>query len=316
MMDKDCLAGRCLMNNPVISYFTTRIPSLKAAMPELWPILVGMLVLYAPTLYDLLNGLWATEEQAHGPIILALAIWLMHRLWRLMLGKSAGATSSVTGWVVFVIALMLYIIGRSQQIIFFEMGSFILMLAAILLIKRGVSAFKVMWFPLFFMLFIIPLPSTVVTLLTMPMKMAVSYATENILFWANYPIARSGVTLQIGQYQLLVANACAGLQTLLTLESLGLFYLNVVRHPSVFRNVVLAVLIVPISFTANVVRVTTLTLITYYFGDDAGQGFLHGFAGIALFLSALILIMGVDSLLQFVVKMRAEKISLPASQES
>ena len=267
-----------------MAYFTNRVPTLKAAMPEWWPILLGMLALYVPTLYDLFNGLWATEEQVHGPIILALSIWLMHRLWPRMIEKSAGKSTSATGWAVFAIALVFYIIGRSQQIILFEMGSLIWMLAAILLLKRGISALKVMWFPLFFMLFMIPLPGTVVIVLTMPMKMAVSYVTENILYWANYPIARNGVTLQIGQYQLLVADACAGLQTLLTLESLGLFYLNVVRHTSVFRNVALAILIVPISFTANVIRVITLTLVTYYFGDEVGQGFLHQFAGIVLFL--------------------------------
>jgi exosortase/archaeosortase family protein len=113
----------------------------------------------------------------------------------------------------------------------------------------------------------------------MPMKMAVSYAAENILFAVGYPIARTGVVLQIGQYQLLVADACAGLHTLFTLEALGLLYLNIVRHESLFRNVALAILIVPISFTANVIRVMTLTLITYHLGDAAGQGFLHGFAG-------------------------------------
>ncbi len=285
---------------------------MKAAMPEWWPILLGMLVMYAPTFYDLFNGLWATEEQAHGPIIFALAVWLIYRLWPRMMEKSEGKPSAATGWVVFVIALVSYIIGRSQEIMLFEMSSFIWMLAAILLVKRGSSAVKVIWFPLFFMLFMIPLPGTVVIVLTMPMKMAVSYVTENILFWAGYPIARNGVTLQIGQYQLLVADACAGLQTLLTLESLGLFYLNVVRHTSVFRNVVLAILIVPISFAANVIRVITLTLITYYFGDEAGQGFMHGFAGMVLFLSALILILGMDTFLQFIVKMRAAKAAWPA----
>jgi len=196
----------------------------------------------------------------------------------------------------------------------FEMGSFIWMLAAILLVKRGSSALKVVWFPLFFMLFMIPLPGTVVIVLTMPMKMAVSYVTEHVLYWANYPIARNGVILQIGQYQLLVADACAGLQTLLTLESLGLFYLNVVRHTSLFRNVALAILIVPISFTANVIRVITLTLITYYFGDGVGQGFLHQFAGIVLFLSALMLILGIDMLLRFIVKTRAAKTVQPAEK--
>ena len=300
------------MSHTIITNISNRILSLKAAMPEWWPILLGLLVMYAPTFYDLFNGLWATEEQMHGPVILALSIWLILRLWPRMREKCAGKPASATGWVVFVIALVFYIIGRSQHIILFEMISLVWMLAAILLIKYGSSALKVMWFPLFFMLFMIPLPGTVVILLTMPMKMAVSYVSEQILYWAGYPIARNGVILQIGQYQLLVADACAGLQTLLTLEALGLFYLNLVRHTSVFRNVALAILIVPISFAANVIRVITLTLITYYLGDAAGQGFLHGFAGMVLFLSALILILGVDSLLQYIVKLRAAKTVLTA----
>jgi exosortase len=129
------------------------------------------------------------------------------------------------------------------------------------------------------------------------MKMAVSYAAEHVLFWAGYPVGRSGIILQIGQYKLLVADACAGLHTLLTLEALGLLYLNLVRRDSTFRNVGLALLIVPISFAANVIRVMTLSLITYYFGDAAGQGFLHGFAGMVLFLTALALIILVDTTL-------------------
>ena len=287
--------------------FTNRIYSLKAVIPEWWPILLGMLVMYIPTFYDLFNGLWSTEEQMHGPVILLLSIWLIHRLWPRIVEKRVDKGASIAGWTAFILALVFYIIGRSQQIMLFEMGSFIWMLAAILLLKYGSSALKIMWFPLFFMLFMIPLPGTVVILITMPLKMAVSYVAEHILYWAGYPIARNGVILQIGQYQLLVADACAGLQTLLTLESLGLFYLNVVRHTSVFRNVALAILIVPISFTANVIRVITLTLITFYFGDAAGQGFLHGFAGMVLFLSALLLIIGMDSLLQYIVRVRAAK---------
>ena len=137
---------------------------------------------------------------------------------------------------------------------------------------------------------------------TLPMKMAVSYVAESILFAAGYPIARTGVILQIGQYKLLVADACAGLHTLFTLEALGLLYLNLVQRDSLFRNVALAILVVPISFAANVIRVMVLTLITYHFGDGAGQGFLHGFAGMVLFLSALLLIIGVDTLLHAALK--------------
>lgn len=67
----------------------------------------------------------------------------------------------------------------------------------------------------------------------------------------------------------------------------------------------LAVLIVPISLIANVLRVLSLTLITYYFGEAAGQGYLHVFAGLVLFLSALILIISIDRLLLFIVKTRS-----------
>jgi len=285
----------------------------KQVIADWLPVLLGLLALYVPTFHGLLNGIWAEEEQAHGPIILFLSLWLIYRKWPEIMKRSEGQSTSILGWIIFFMTLVLYIIGRSQQILIFEIGSFVTALAAILLIKRGSSSLKTMWFPIFFLLFMIPLPGTLVSLLTMPMKMAVSYVAENILYWANYPIARNGVILQIGQYQLLVADACAGLQTLLTLEALGLFYLNLVHHTSVFRNVALAILIIPISFTANVIRVIVLTLITFHYGDAAGQGFLHGFAGLVLFLSALILILGMDTLLQYFFKKQPMNVLQPAS---
>ncbi|MES2260811.1 MAG: exosortase B [Pseudomonadota bacterium] len=283
-------------------YSVADLARLRSSLPEWLPILLGMLVMYVPTYYDLLRGAWSTEEQAHGPIILGLSLWLIWRQWPQMLAASAGRAGAASGWPLFVLALLLYALGRSQQVLAFELGSFIFCGCALLLIKRGGAALKALWFPFFFMLFMVPLPGQVVSLLTMPMKMAVSFVTEHLLFAAGYPISRTGVILQIGQYQLLVADACAGLQTLLTLEALGLFYLNVVRHTSAVRNACLALLIVPISFTANVIRVVTLTLVTYYFGDAAGQGFLHGFAGMVLFMAALVLILGADSLLHWLVR--------------
>lgn len=277
--------------------------ALRDALPDWLPVVAGMLVLYVPTYYRLFTGLWATEEQAHGPIILLLALWLMYRQWPAMLARADGQPSAA-GWPVLGVGLLAYILGRSQGIIAFEIASFILLLAAVLMLKCGRGALRVQWFAFFFMAFMVPLPGPLVGMLTMPMKMAVSWATEHLLYAAGYPIARSGVILQVGQYQLLVADACAGLQTLLTLEALGLFYLNVVRHSSAFRNVALALLIIPISFTANVIRVITLSLVTYYLGDAAGQGFLHGFAGMVLFITALLLIIGVDAFLQWFVRWR------------
>jgi len=271
--------------------------NLARLMPWL-PIIAGLCVMYVPTLYDLFTTVWAEDSQMHGPIVLAISLWLMQRNWGAMEQAAQGAQPSAWGWPLVVVALLMYALGRSQQIGIFEVGSVIWLLAGLLLLLRGTAGLKAQWFALFFMLFMVPLPSQVVDLVTMPMKMAVSYVAENVLYFAGYPIGRNGVVLQIGQYMLLVADACAGLHTLLTLEALGLLYLNLVRRDSAFRNIALALLIVPISFTANVIRVIALSLITYHFGNEAGQGFLHGFAGMVLFLSALLLIITSDTLLQ------------------
>jgi exosortase B len=273
-------------------------PALRSLVHEWLPVVVGLAALYVPSLYSLFTGIWSREEQAHGPIVLAIACWLMYRKWPQMWRASEGAPASKAGWPVLAVGLLLYVVGRSQSILLFEIGSLLWVLCATLLLMRGKAALKAQWFAIFFMLFMIPLPGPVVDALTLPMKTLVSYLAEHVLFWAGYPIARSGVILQIGPYKLLVADACAGLHTLFTLEAMGLLYLNLVRRESFFRNVTLALLVVPISLAANVVRVITLTLVTYHFGDEAGQGFLHGFAGIVLFVTALLLIMGVDVILQ------------------
>lgn len=267
-------------------------------------VLAGLCFLYVPSFIDLFRTIWSTPEQAHGPIVLGVSLWLLFRQWPAMLARSAGRPSSATGWPILIVGLLLFVLGRSQDILIFEIGSLVWVLIAVLLIQRGTAAVKAQWFALFFMLFMIPLPGAVVDAITMPMKIAVSVVAENVLYWAGYPIARSGVILQIGQYKLLVADACAGLQTLFTLEALGLLYLKLTQSTSALRNTILAILIVPISFVANVIRVMVLTLVTYYYGDAAGQGFMHGFAGMVLFVSALGIIICVDLMLQYSVRKR------------
>jgi exosortase B len=271
-----------------------------------WPwmsVLVLAVLHCMPTLWDLFTGLWSTPEQAHGPLLLVLSLWLIGRRHKDILVVDQ-TRAPFLAWSLLLGSSLLYVVGRSQGVLIFEIAS-VLVLVAGLLLLRGTTAFKAGAFGLFFMFFMVPLPSAWVDALTQPMKIGVSFATENILFYLGYPISRAGVILHIGPYELQVADACAGLNTLFTLEALGLVYLNVVRHTSVIRNVLLAILIVPISFTANVIRVMTLTLITYHFGDEAGQGFLHDFAGMVLFVAALSLIILTDSALRLGVRKAA-----------
>jgi exosortase B len=282
--------------------------SLKLLQPKEWTqssvawvlIALGLGVVYFPSFWDLFHGIWGTERHAHGPIVFLVSIWFFYfKIRQLEEHHIPLHPAPFAGWVLFSLGLVLYIIGRSQTLLIFEIGSLIPVLLGITLITFGKQVAKFLWFAFFFLCFVVPLPAIVVDMATLPMKTAVSYATEHILYMLDYPISRSGVMLTIGQYQLLVADACAGLNSLFTLEVLGLLYMNVTHHESPFRNFTLAVLIVPISFMANVTRVIVLSLITYHWGDEAGQGFLHEFSGLVLFITALILVIGTDSLLRF-----------------
>jgi len=270
----------------------------------IWLMFAGLAVMFLPTLWSLVvtTGLWRDDEHAHGPIILSVALWLLWKRWHEVPNLISLKPSPVLAWLCFVVAAVFYIPGRALDIIYFETGAFIFGLAGIILMIGGVSLLNKLKFPILFMLFMIPLPNSLVGPISGWMKLMVSNVTVNVLDWAGLPVAQSGVVISLGQYQLLVADACAGMRTLFMLEALGILYLNLVHYKSMLRNIMLPLLIVPISFTANVIRVIVLALITYYLGDQAGQGFLHGFAGMVLFIVGLLIMIGTDSLLRLISK--------------
>lgn len=272
-----------------------------------WLIILGFLAMYIPTYYYVAGDIWQREDQAHGPLILMVVFYLVWLQKDQLIAFKNAKPNLISGSVLLFLGVISYIVGRSQGILVLDLGSQIAVITGVLLLTKGIRFARLVWFPLFFLLFMIPIPALLLASITLPMKIAVSTVAEHILYGFGYPIAREGVILQIGQYQLLVADACAGMHTLISLEALGLLYLNIVKHDSLVRNISLALLIIPISFTANVVRVMILTLVTYYYGDEAGQGFIHGFAGMVLFIVALTLIFAVDSLIQYFVKRRAAK---------
>jgi exosortase B len=262
-------------------------------------LLASVLILFVPVFYDLFVNVWNSDTQSHGPIVLGIAIWFFYFKTNQILDKNQSfELNPVLGWFLIAIGAGIYLVGYSQSVYILSVLSLVTILCGLICIVFGLrTAFKY-WFALFFFIFLMPWPTSVIDAVTQPMKIAVSYASEHLLYALDYPIARSGVILQIGQYKLLVADACAGLNSLFTLEAIGLLYINVINHQAFWRNILLAILIVPISFTSNVLRVCTLALITYHFGDEAGQGFLHNFSGMVLFLTALILIIAIDTLIQ------------------
>jgi len=269
-----------------------------AAWLEWLPVGAGLLVLYVPVFYDLARTLWREEDHAHGPIILAVTLWLAWRERDALLDRATRA-APVKGFALFALGLLVYVVGRSQDINVFQVGALVPIVAGVLLAMRGWGALRRFWFVLLFALFLVPFPNVFIDAVTGPLKQNVSEVAEAILYAAGYPIARSGVMLTVGQYQLLVADACSGLNSMFSLSALGLLYLYLVRRTSLWHNALVVASILPIAFAANIIRVIVLILVTYHFGDEAGQGFLHGAAGMVLVMAALILLLMFDGALAF-----------------
>lgn len=257
----------------------------------------GLLIFCVPTMIFVVRQSWTGEEGAHGPIVLVTGLWLLYRRWKEISGFAAPAPSG-TVWMLLAVLVPLQIFTRITQIVEIEGYLMYAIMLVVLYSLVGIEAMKRLWFPLFYLAFIFPPPETVVAFITVPMKIWLSEAAIWFLDLFGYPIGGEGVRIYIGQYELLVAAACSGINSIISLSAISLFYIYM-RHQAHWRYALLLVLlIVPVALVANFFRVLILILLTYHAGEAAAQGFLHNFAGILMFGIALVTIFALDILLK------------------
>lgn len=261
--------------------------------PQRWAV-AALLLFYAPTVLDLAQRYWITDEQSYSPLV-ALAV--LYLFWSLRNAIARSAPRFGLGMALLVPGLLVYVLGRSQGLMAFEAGSALPVIAGVVLATGGVAALRTLWFPIFYLVFLIPLPNMFVDAVTGPLKIMASNLAESLLYALNYPIARSGVTLTIGKYQLLVADACSGLRSIFSLFALGLIYLHLQHRRNLLHNTALILCILPIALLANTLRVLILVLVIFHHGEQVGLGLVHGLSGLVTFALALLIFMGLDALL-------------------
>ena len=255
----------------------------------------AILAAYIPTYLTLAEGPWQTEQESHGPLIILAAAWIAWQS-RDRLRNVAIAPAPIVGWVILVLGLALMVISRSQDILAVEVGSQIPVLAGAVLLLFGWGALRVLAFPLVFLVFSVPPPGFIIDALTVPLKAKISNWVAEGLYRAGYPIAQNGVMIMIGPYQLMVQDACAGLNSIFALSAIGILYVYMAGH-SLVRNIILLCAAIPIAVAANVLRVAALVLIAYYGGIQAIEGPFHEATGIALFAVAFVLFFLLDGLI-------------------
>lgn len=271
----------------------------KFLSPDLIPIGIGLLALYIPTFEHFSKTLWKTDEEGHGPLILFAALWMLHEATK-NIKITANLKNHTSGFISLFVGLALYIVGRSQGIAIMEVASMIPTIAGGLALTYGWQTVKQIRFPLFFLIFMAPVPGFIIDALTGPLKLFISTQAESLLYSAGYPIARAGVALTIGQYQLLVADACSGLNSMVSLIAVGLFYIFLAKRENITHNLILITIIPAIAVIANLIRVIVLCLVTYYYGDEVGQGLVHEMTGVMLFAISLTLMFIMDACLTFI----------------
>jgi len=278
-------------------------PSAKGSHVALLLLGLGFAALFIPTLLSLAREAWTREEGIHGPIVLATGVWLVWRQWN-AIAASAEPGSPRVSLAILLPSLLLYILARAFDFLSVEAIALVGASIAIAYSFVGFAVLRTLWFPILYLMFLVPLPGWFVDQITAPLKQFVSSSAETILSSAGYSVVRQGVTLYVDQYQLLVKDACAGLNSLFSLTAISLFYIYL-RHNASWRYALfLLLLVAPIAVFANIMRVIVLVLITHYWGEAAAQGFLHNSAGMLMFVIALLGIFAIDSAVEFALRRR------------
>lgn len=229
------------------------------------PVTLGFFLLYLPVYTELAGTLWRSEEYAHAPLVGLIAIWLAYE--RLRDDTPSGRPHILGGILLLLCSLPIAFAGRILSLPMLAMVAQPILLAGILLIMSGGRYLRLLWFPLVFLAFMIPLPAYMLEALTGWLKMMISESVEELLYLAGFPVSRQGVVILIGQYRLFIADACSGLHSMLALHALGSLYVYRVADGCWRRKAAMLLLILPLAVLANGLRVLMVVLCTYWFGD-------------------------------------------------
>ncbi len=277
--------------------------SLSGFFKRHWALVIAFALIAVPTLIRLAEQVWPLEIGAHGPIVLATGAWLLFHVRGELLANASRPPMALVA-ALFAVAFSIYVFGRAYDLLALEAGGLYLFFIASAVLLLGLRPLRKDMFPFIYPAFLIPPPGWVLDQLTFPLQRFVSWVSTEGLAQLGYPIAREGVIIFIAQYQLLVEDACSGMNSLIGLSAVMLFYIYIIHRASLLYAGTLALAILPIAIFANVVRVIALILLTYYFGDEVAQGFMHVTTGVVLFAFALALTILLDSALRRVLARR------------
>lgn len=242
--------------------------------------LVPLAALYGPVVADMARDWLSDPNWSHGPLIPLVAGWLVWQRRREL--RALEARPSWWGMALLGAGAAMYLLGTAAAEWFTLRSSLVVAIAGLVLLFGGARWLRALWFPLGFLLLMVPLPYLIYDRIAFPLRLLASRLAAGALFVLGVPCVREGNVLRLPGADLQVVDACSGIRSLVALLSLALLlgYLELRGWP---RRVALVLLAVPAALLANALRLVASGLLAYLVGPAAAQGLFHEAAGLAVF---------------------------------
>lgn len=257
----------------------------RAAPGAVWAVLVALLVVlvYRGTFATLWRTWGGNPNYSHGYLIPPVALYLLWRERRRF--AEARGQGSAVGLVLIAVALLGHIVSIRAGVFMTQGYSFVLLLFGLTLFFAGRDATKTVWFPLGYVVFMLPMPPFLMNVIAFRLKVFAARAGSGIAAKLGVPLVRSGMTIHIPAGSLRIADPCSGLRSLIALVALGALFAWLTRCRT-WKRVVLFASAIPLAVLANVARISILCVVANIWGIDAAVGFFHDFSGLLLFIIA------------------------------
>lgn len=254
-------------------------------------LLVGLL--YRGVVPEMARQWCQDENYSHGFVVPFIAGYFIYERRRQL------AELTVEPWwpgmILFLGGLLQLVIGWLGTEFFTMRSSLIVTLAGLTLYFFGKKMFRLMLLPLCYLFFMVPLPYILYDSIAFPLKLFVTRVSIYFLKLVGVVVVREGNVIMLPLTTLEVADACSGIRSLVSLLALAVAYAFYLRVPPA-RRVLLILSSVPIAIAANSIRVIGTGLLAQYWGAQAAEGFFHEFAGMAVFLVAIVSLVAVGAL--------------------
>ena len=250
--------------------------------------------LYADVMRDLLRD-WSTDDNySHGFLIVPIAGYLAWER-RAALRRAAPAPRSA-GLVLIVAGLLMLISGMLGAELFIARLSLLAVLAGGIVFVLGWAQLRILWFPLAFLLLMIPIPAILFNQIAFPLQLVASRVGAAGLGALGIPVLREGNVIALASITLEVAEACSGIRSLVSLFTLGVVVAYFMESRPWARTAI-ALATVPIAIVSNGLRVAGTGVAAHYYGPEAAEGFMHTFSGWLVFIVAIVLLLAVQQML-------------------